>query len=88
MYQYYLSPLASQWLCIYVNWTLSGIDELIQIITGSELGMGRSRLWGFEGRCRRIDMVIAAVIFDVSRLSLFSSLTMVMHICKLDSVGD
>ena len=52
------------------------------------MGMGRSRLWGFEGRCRRIDMVIAAVIFDVSRLSLFSSLTMVMQICKLDSVRD
>ena len=58
------------------------------MITGSELGMGRSRLWGFEGRCRRIDMVIAAVIFDVSRLSLFSSLTMVMHICNFDSVRD
>ena len=90
MYQYYLSPLASQWLCIYVNWTLSGIDELIQIqmITGSELGMGRSSLWGFEGRCRRIDMVIAAVIFDVSRLSLFCSLTMVMEICNFDSARD
>ena len=88
MYQYYLFPLASQWLCIYVNWTLSGIDELIQIITGSELGMGRSRLWGFEGRCRRIDMVIAAVIFDVSILSLFSSLTMVMQICNFDSARD
>ena len=68
--------------------TLPGIDELIQITTGSELGMDGSRLWGFEGGCRRIGMVIAAEIFDVSRLSFFCSLTTVMQICKLDSVGD
>ena len=68
--------------------TLSGIDELIQITTGSELGMGRSRLWDFEGVCRSIDLVIAAEIFDASRLSLFSSLTIVMQICKSDSVRD
>ena len=79
MYQYYLSSLASQWLCIYVILTLSGIDELIQITTGSELGMDGSRLWGFEGRCRSIGTVIAAEIFDASRPSLFSSLTMVMR---------
>ena len=88
MYQYYLSPLASQWLCIYVNWTLSGIDELIQITTGSESGTGRSRLWGFEDERRSKDMVVAAEIFDASRLSLFCSLSIVMKICNFDSARD
>ena len=88
MYQYYLSYLASQYPCIYVNWTLSGIDDLIQIPTGSELGIDGSRLWDFEGGCRRIDVVIAAVIFDISILFLFCSLIMVIQICYFDSVRD
>jgi hypothetical protein len=88
MYQGYHSSVASQRLCRYVILTLSGIDELIQITTGSELGMDGSRLWGFEGRCRSIDVVIAAVIFDASILSLLSSLTMVIQICNFDSARD
>jgi len=68
--------------------TLPGIDELIQITTGSESGMGRSRLWGFEDERRSMDMVVAAEIFDASRLSLFSSLTIVMKICNFDSARD
>jgi len=60
----------------------------MQITTGSKSGMDGSILWDFEGRCRSIGTVIAAVIFDVSRLFLFSSPTIVMHICKLESVGD
>ena len=48
--------------------------------------MDGSRLWGFEGVCRRNGMVIAAEIFDVSRLSLFCIPTIVMQICKFDSV--
>jgi len=67
---------------------LSGIDELMQITTGSELDMVGSRLWDFEGWYRSIGIVIAAVIFAISRLSHFSSLTTVMHIRKLDSVRD
>jgi len=62
----------------YVLLTLSGIDDLIQIPTGSELGIDGSRLWDFEGGCRRIDVVIAAVIFDISILFLFCSLIMVV----------
>ena len=88
MYQGYHSSVASQWLCIYVSLTLSGIDEHIQIITDSQLGIDGSRLWDFDGGRRRIDMVIAAVIFDVSRLSFFCGPTIVMQICKLDSVRD
>ena len=72
----------------YVLLTLSGIDELIQITTGSELGIDGSRLWDFEGGCRRIDVVIAAVIFDISILFLFCSLIMVIQICYFDSVRD
>jgi len=50
--------------------------------------MGRSRLWDFEGVCRSMDMVIAAEIFDASRLSLFCSLSIVMKICNFDSARD
>ena len=83
MYQGYLSSVASQCLKIYVNLTLPGIDELIQITTGSESGMGGSRLWDFEGVCRRIGTVIADEIFDVSNLFLFCGLTIVMQIDHL-----
>jgi len=88
MHQDHLSSLASQWLCRYVILTLPGIDELIQITTGSESGMGKSRLWGFEDERRSMDMVVAAEIFDASRLSLFSSLTIGMKICNFDSARD
>ena len=71
-------------LCRHVNLSLYGIDELIQITTGSELDMGGSRFRGFEGGYRRIVMVISAEIFDLSRLSLFCR---VMQICKLTLSG-
>ena len=67
---------------------MPGIDELIQITIGSESGMGRSRLLGFEGGRRSMDMVVAAEIFDASRLSLFCSLSIVMKICNFDSARD
>ena len=60
----------------------------MQITTGSESGVGRSRLWDFEGGCRRIGTVISTVIFDASRLFLFSGLTVVMQIFQVVSVRD
>ena len=57
--------------------TLSGIDDLNQITTGSELDVSRSSFWGWGSR--RIGMVIATEIFNVSRPSLFCSLIMVMQ---------
>ena len=68
--------------------TLVGIDELTQITIGSESGVGRSRLWDFEDVCRSTDMIVAAEIFDASRLSLLYSLTMVTKVCNFDSVRD
>ena len=88
MYQGYLSSLSSQWLCIYVNWTLSGIDELIP----SQQAQNQARV-GQDCGVLRVGVeawiwFTAAEIFDASIQSLFYSLTIVTKICNFDSARD
>jgi len=55
------------------------MDELIQTTTGLKPDFDRSIFWDFEGGSRGMELFKAAIIFDLSRLSLQCSLTMVIQ---------
>ena len=63
------------------------VISIILVIVGQRVQCIHSSWW-LLGGCRSIHVVIAAVTFDISRLSLFSSLTIVMQTCKVVSVRD
>jgi len=67
-------------LCKYINLHQSGIIELIQTTTGKNPILERSMILKFRCQSRRMEIVKAAIIFDVSRSSLFTSLTMDIQI--------
>jgi len=76
-----LCSVASQWLCRDINLPSAGMYELIrQPTTSLKLGFDRSICLEFGSESRSMGMVKAAIICDVSMLSLFCSLTMVMQI--------
>ena len=56
--------------------TLSRMAELMQTISGMKPILDRSRFWDFGGWGRSMEMVIAAIICDVSRKSPLCSFTM------------
>jgi len=58
---------------------LMGMNELNEIATGLNLGFARSIFWDFRDRSRIMEMVNAAMTFDVSRSSLFFSLLNVIQ---------
>ena len=56
------------------------MDGLIQTTTGVKLRLYRPIFWDSSGvRVDILEMVIAAIIFDVSRDTLFCNLTMVVY---------
>jgi len=68
--------------------TLSAMDELIHNTNGLKMGCERSRFCNFWNGGRSMEMVMAAIILDVSRISLFYSLTIVIQRYRLDSVSN
>jgi len=69
---------ASQYLYRATNLTLPAIDELIHNTNGLKMGCERSRLYDVGNGGRSKEKIMTATIIDVSRISLFYSLTMVM----------
>jgi len=65
------------------------MDEPIQTTTSSKPGFDRSMLWNFRVRSRSMEMVKAAMIYDVLRLSVIYSLPMdsMRHYCASISNG-
>ena len=67
------------------------MDELIHKTIGLRMGVDRSRFYCNSGNGDRSkEMVIAAIMIDVTRitLTLFYSLTIVIQSHKLDSISN
>jgi len=62
------------------------MDELIQTIIGSKPSFDWSISWNFWDGVEGIKIAKAAIIFVVSRSSLFSSLTKVIQIHECTSI--
>ena len=67
------------WLNIDIDLPLAGMNKPIQTRYGLKPGFYRSIFWDVGGRSKSTDMNKAAIIFDVSVLSLIYRLIMVIQ---------